>query len=277
MRALPKHIRTRYTVTMVQYPRVLIIEDDPDQIMIYKDRFEKDGFYVSVAETAEKGIARAKEEGPDVIMLDIRLQSKNEGLNVLRTLKKDAETSDIPVFIFTNFGKKAFEKESLESGAERYIVKTDMSPKEISALVRDALGVDEKHVPKPRSEKILLIEDDETHRQMYVTKFTSAGFPITAAVNGEEGLKKARSERPDFILLDLAMPMLSGKDVLEQLKTDPKTKNIPVAILSAVPRNTLTDEARALFNTHTKAYIEKPRHSPTEVVTIVEDLLSSSK
>jgi DNA-binding response OmpR family regulator len=80
--------------------------------------------------------------------------------------------------------------------------------------------------------RILLVEDDRFLRRACEASLRQRGFTVIAASDGEEGLRLARAERPDLILLDLLMPKLPGVDVLRALKADPATKAIPVLILS---------------------------------------------
>jgi len=80
--------------------------------------------------------------------------------------------------------------------------------------------------------RILLVEDDRFLRRACEASLRQRGFTVIAAVDGEEGLRMARTESPDLILLDLLMPRMPGVEVLRALKADPATKAIPVLILS---------------------------------------------
>lgn len=82
--------------------------------------------------------------------------------------------------------------------------------------------------------KILIVEDDKFLSELISTKLTKEGYEVSIALDGEAGLEKAKTEKPDIILLDILLPGISGFEVLEQIKksTDPEVKNIPVLILS---------------------------------------------
>jgi DNA-binding response OmpR family regulator len=80
--------------------------------------------------------------------------------------------------------------------------------------------------------KVLLIEDDEFAAEMYRLRLAADGYTVVVGQDGEEGLRMASEERPDFIYLDLRLPGLDGFEVLERLRADPGTKHIPVIILS---------------------------------------------
>ena len=79
---------------------------------------------------------------------------------------------------------------------------------------------------------ILIIEDDEFFRELISKKLTSSGFSMSEAVDGQKGIDKVKSSKPDLILLDLLLPNVDGFEVLSTLKENPKTSSIPVIILS---------------------------------------------
>ena len=80
--------------------------------------------------------------------------------------------------------------------------------------------------------KILVVEDDSMISSMYKTKFEADGFTVVIAGNGAEGLELAKKDKPDIIMLDVILPQLDGFSVLEELKKDKLTKDIPVIMLT---------------------------------------------
>ena len=80
--------------------------------------------------------------------------------------------------------------------------------------------------------KVLLIEDDAAAAEMYRLRLVADGYTVVIGADGEEGLRMAMTEAPDFIYLDLRLPGLDGFEVLERLRADPSTTHIPVIILS---------------------------------------------
>ena len=80
--------------------------------------------------------------------------------------------------------------------------------------------------------KVLLIEDDEFAAEMYRVRLVADGYTVVIGATGEEGLRIATEESPDFIYLDLRLPKLDGFEVLERLRATPATAQIPVIILS---------------------------------------------
>ncbi|SRR4030042_3498910 len=80
--------------------------------------------------------------------------------------------------------------------------------------------------------KILIIEDDKFLLKLYGDKLRRAGFEVAESVTGEEALNKISVDKPDLIILDLILPKKSGFEILTEFKLSPKTKNIPVIILT---------------------------------------------
>ena len=80
--------------------------------------------------------------------------------------------------------------------------------------------------------KILFIEDEQAIQKSIGDILESRGYKVISALNGEIGLRLAKSEKPDLVLLDLILPRINGFQVLQKLKEDPKTKKIPIIILS---------------------------------------------
>ncbi|HTK04549.1 MAG TPA: response regulator [Candidatus Eisenbacteria bacterium] len=91
--------------------------------------------------------------------------------------------------------------------------------------------------------KVVLVEDDKFLQKILMTKFIKEGFDVRSASDAEEGLQLILTEAPNIVLLDLILPKMSGFDLLTELKTNPKTKGIPVVILSNLGQE--EDVARA--------------------------------
>ncbi len=81
--------------------------------------------------------------------------------------------------------------------------------------------------------KLLLVEDNEMNRDMLSRRLERKGYQILIAVDGQEGVTKARDERPDLILMDMSLPVLDGWEATRQLKADTATRSIPIIALTA--------------------------------------------
>jgi CheY-like chemotaxis protein len=81
--------------------------------------------------------------------------------------------------------------------------------------------------------KILLVEDNEMNRDMLSRRLARNGYDIVVAVDGQEGVDKALSEKPGLILMDMSLPVIDGWEATRKIKADPATRDIPVIALTA--------------------------------------------
>ncbi|MDP3987810.1 MAG: response regulator [Candidatus Levybacteria bacterium] len=122
--------------------------------------------------------------------------------------------------------------------------------------------------------KILLIDDDEAITSVFDITLRKEEFETVIAHTGEEGLEKAKSEKPDLILLDQILPDMTGNEILKKLKEDIETKLIPIAILSNFGQNELISEA---MNLGASDYILKYQIEPGDLINKVKGLLKETK
>ena len=97
-----------------------------------------------------------------------------------------------------------------------------------------------------KNARILIIEDDKFLRRACEVGLAKRGLTVLTAVDGIEGIRKAREENPNLIFLDMLMPKLSGMDTLVELKRDEATRSIPVVILSNSSVDADVKKTRAL-------------------------------
>ena len=93
--------------------------------------------------------------------------------------------------------------------------------------------------------RILLVEDQEMNRDMLSRRLTKPGYDIDIAVDGAEGIEKARSGNPDLILMDMSLPVIDGWEATRTLKADAATSSIPVIALTAHAMSTDREKALA--------------------------------
>jgi len=119
--------------------------------------------------------------------------------------------------------------------------------------------------------KILIIEDDPLMRRMYQKIFTFEKYSVVMAANGEDGLVKVKSQKPNLILLDIMMPKMNGLQVLAKLKSDPDTKKIPVIVLTNLAGK---QDAETAMAKGAVKYIIKSEHDPKAVAKMVKQILA---
>ncbi len=125
--------------------------------------------------------------------------------------------------------------------------------------------------------KILLVDDDADFVESTKTILESKPYEVIVASNGDEGLRKARAEKPDLILLDVIMPVKDGFTAAEQLKKDPQLRKIPTLMLTAFAEKgaeTSIPVSRG-FTLETEDYIDKPV-TPEELLARVEKHLKKA-
>lgn len=121
---------------------------------------------------------------------------------------------------------------------------------------------------------ILCIEDESDMIELLQIIMHRKGFKFSAATGGQEGLRKVRELMPDLVLLDLMMLDMGGWEVYQQMKSDDKTKDIPVIIVTAKAQN--IDKVLGLHIAKVEDYITKP-FSPSELVESVTRVLAKHK
>ena len=201
---------------------ILAIDDDADFLSYLGDALRGDGREVVTAATAEEGLAMARTERPDLILLDVFLPDRN-GFDVLQSLKADPETRAIPTLVVTVVNEKA---EGFRLGAHNYLMK----PVEGAALVE---AVETALARRTPADATILVVDDEPDVTSYLSTVLAArGYRTIAAASGAEALEIGARERPDLIVLDVMMPGMTGWEVLRRLR-ESALADVPVIVLSA--------------------------------------------
>jgi DNA-binding response OmpR family regulator len=119
--------------------KILVVDDEAPVREIYNKEFTKSGFKVIVAVDGEEGLLKAGTETPNLILLDV-MMPKMSGLDVLKDLKKNKLTKDIPVLLLTNLGEERIIKEGFSLGAEGYLLKVSYTPAQVVEECRKFLG-----------------------------------------------------------------------------------------------------------------------------------------
>src|SRR3982074_1831596 len=114
--------------------RVLFVEDDPAVAQMYRLKLELDGYVVEIATDGAQAVARAIEQPPDMVFLDIRLP-KLDGLGVLEALRANERTRNLPVVILSNYSERELIDRGLKLGALEYLIKSQTTPAKVAGGV----------------------------------------------------------------------------------------------------------------------------------------------
>ncbi|HNP79549.1 MAG TPA: response regulator [Candidatus Pacearchaeota archaeon] len=119
--------------------------------------------------------------------------------------------------------------------------------------------------------KVLIIEDDKFLRELLGKKISSLGYSAVLAIDGEDGLEKMKTEKPDIILLDLILPGMNGFEVLEQAKKNPTINETPIIILSNLGQSEDIEKGLRLG---AKDFLVKAHFTPQEIVNKIQMFLN---
>ena len=118
--------------------------------------------------------------------------------------------------------------------------------------------------------RILVVEDQEDLRGILRDLLTGSGYDVVEAADGGEGVAKAKSERPDLILMDIQLPVLNGYETTQQIRADNNLKAIPIIAVSSYAMKGDQDKAHASGCDH---YVTKP-YSPIQLLKVIRGFLS---
>jgi signal transduction histidine kinase/DNA-binding response OmpR family regulator len=229
---------------------VLVVEDDRQFSNLLAFYLRQEG-YAPVQHYSGAGVLeRVLELKPSLITLDIMLPEQ-DGWEVLRTLKADPQTRDIPVMVISALESSEL---ALSLGAAEYLDKP-MHRSDLQDLLNQLAGPQ----PSGRKVRILVVDDDPDIIRLLGDMLSTADYTLLSACDGAEGFSLARSERPDAILLNLMMPGTDGFDMLEQLRADTETADIPVIVLTAID---VTTEQRELLQDNIQGLLRKSTLTP---------------
>ena len=122
------------------------------------------------------------------------------------------------------------------------------------------------------SKRILVVEDQDDNMQILRDLLDSVGYEIIEARDGAEGVKVAKAERPDLILMDIQLPVLDGYEATRQIKADPELRTIPIIVVTSYALSGDEDKAR---EAGCDDYVPKP-YSPRQLLAKIMKYLPTS-
>lgn len=202
-----------------QRTTVLLVEDHYETRLIYEKYLRSSPWQITSARSVREAEHLLRNTAPVAIVLDIALEGEDTW-NLLARLKSDPATAPIPVIVVTSVDD---ELKSVALGADAYF------PKPISGQkLRDALDRFTR-----RGRTVLLADDEEISRYLLRQAFRHSDIRFVEAASGRAALQLARAERPDLVVMDLAMPEMTGFAAIEAMRSDADLKNIPVIVATS--------------------------------------------
>lgn len=263
-------------------PSILIVEDDPMISEIYQKKFDEAGFDVEAVESGEQVLLSAKVKKFNVVLSDL-VMPKMDGFEVIKVLRSGGYNKDLKIIIFSNLSQKEDREKALKLGADGFIVKSEFTPSALVEEVKRLMGQfseeqkneeirngNEEPIKNNEGKKILLIEDEDVFVEMFGEKLRQDGFQVEVAKNGAWGMKEALAKNFDLIIVDVMMPAMTGDEIIEKLKLEDRTKNIPIIALSASVDEKMSQK---ILGIGANAFFVKTQIIPSQLSKKVEELL----
>jgi signal transduction histidine kinase/CheY-like chemotaxis protein len=238
--------------------RALVVEDDPDAASLLRAYLEEEGLSVDIVRSGEAGIARALEDPPALVCVDITLAGELDGWQVLARLKEEPTTADVPVVVCTAGNGREW---AGMLGAADFVTKP-FSAEQLRTAARRVLG--------NRGGSVLVVDDEEPVRRLVIEALQGDSIELYEAADGEEALTEIDRLNPDAVVLDLAMPKLDGLEVLERLQEDASTRFLPVIVLTA---RRLSESERRRLSDRVVSLVEKSSYSAQDLRRVVSQAL----
>ncbi|MBE0689053.1 MAG: response regulator, partial [Anaerolineae bacterium] len=201
--------------------QVLLIEDNPNMVDQFRRTLQRDGFDVFTASIALEAEAMASGLHPSLIILDANFAG-DRGWEILERLQLRDDTADIPIIVVALGDETA---RALEKGAFSFIRKPFM-PEALTQAAKEAEA-------EAQRDRILIIDDEPDSVRLLHNLLADAGkYRIFYAANGVEGVSMVARRRPDLVIVDLRMPEMDGFQVIEELRGNPETADIPIMVVT---------------------------------------------
>src|SRR5713226_7278030 len=251
------------TPSDLRRPLVLVVDDDPQAAEILARTLAAGGFRIKVAHTGPEALTMARDLKPVAITLDILLPEV-DGWEVLNRLKADEATQNIPVVVVSVVDNPSLGR---ALGAFDYFVKPVDGKALLSRLGQYTFTTKVRNEPV----RVLVVDDEQANLDLLEALLKPAGFDVLRAGSGREGIDMAISEMPNLILLDLMMPDLTGFDVVEALRVEEATREIPIMVLTA---KTLTEDDKTALNGQVAAIFQRNSVAGTELTAWLRGIVA---
>ena len=244
--------------------RVLVIEDDANNLDVAQRIIRAAGHEALAATDGAAGLAIARAEHPDMILVDLLLP-RVDGWTVTKTLREEAWAKEIPIIAVSALAMQQDRARAIEAGCDDFVSKP-YAPAELRAVLARFLGEGgaatqvgtpqraAKQAAEPLG-RVLVVDDEPANVELLVRRLEALGAETFRAANGEAALVVAERELPDLILLDVMMPGISGFDTCRRLKMNDRTAPIPVIFATA---RTEAEDLSKGFEVGGVDYITKP-------------------
>ncbi|MBE9208205.1 PAS domain S-box protein [Nostoc sp. LEGE 06077] len=219
VKQLKEHVITTNTVFNENHKTILVVDDDANIRELLRQQLENEGYKVREAKDGMDAIHQIKIARPDLILLDVMMPQIN-GFDVAAVLKNDPHTADIPIIILSIIENK---ERGYHIGIDRYLTKpinTDQLRKEIGSLLSQGTS----------SKKVLVVDKNASTLKTLSDVLQTQGYNVIEASDPQECINKARSAKPDMIILDSIFS--HETDLVKTLRFEKDLENVLFIMLS---------------------------------------------
>jgi len=260
------------TISDLQGMRVLIVDDNEAARNILQDTLESFSFNVSVAGSGKEGIAEleqaAKDNPYELVLMDWNMPEM-DGIYASKLIKNNEKLSKIPTIIMvTAYGRVEIMEKAERTGIDRFLIKP-VNPSTLLDSIMEVFGEEVlKHVRADvvshegtekleaiRGAKILLVEDNEINQEIANEILEQAGFNVSIANNGAEGVEMVSQADYDCVLMDCQMPVMDGYEATRTIRQEKRFSSLPIVAMTA---NAMKGDREKCLDAGMNDHVSKP-------------------
>lgn len=243
---------------------VLLVEDTEAAIIQMKDILAPQGYHIEVARNGAEALHSIAQKTPDAMILDLMMPGV-DGFEVLKRIREQEGTSDLPVIILTAKFVTREELSFLKSNNIKQLIrKGDINKDLLLEAIARMLARENEIVPMPEiipavknktGTPVVLVVEDNPDNMLTIKALLADKCTVLEANDGLKAINMAIDRHPDLILMDIALPGMNGIDAMQQMRKDKTTKNIPII---AVTASVMKGDREGLLKLGFNGYISKP-------------------
>jgi signal transduction histidine kinase/DNA-binding response OmpR family regulator len=232
----------KWDIASIGKKQILIVEDSEAAIIQMKEMLTTEGFNIIVAQNGKEALEQIALKIPDAMILDL-MMPEVDGFEVLKKIREREETSKLPVLILT---AKFITKEELKflkhNHVHQLIQKGDINKSQLLTALSVMISAGMPQLPKKlkiasspqiSGDPTILVIEDNPDNMLTIKALLNGRYKIIEAYDGLKGIELARENRPNLILMDIALPEMNGIEVLKELRKIEFLESVKIIAVSA--------------------------------------------
>jgi signal transduction histidine kinase/CheY-like chemotaxis protein len=259
---------SRAPLTDLRGTRILVVEDDEHTLALFHRTLEAWGVHSDGAVDGDEALARLQLAGNrgepyDAVLVDYGL-GEQDGISVARSIRRQAAFKNVPLLMVTAHDDDGRARLARAAGFVAYLVKPvaqstlyDALSNAVHSRVRDAEPIPASTLTEPRSERVLVVEDNQVNQRLAMRQLLRLGFAAEAVANGREAVDAQARENYDLIFMDVQMPVMDGFEAAAEIRRHEirSRRHVPIVAMTA---NALNEDRDACLAAGMDDYVSKP-------------------